>query len=403
MTGQTSLAGLLTRQWIGFGLVILLGSSSFALLALFVLEDSFIDARLREVAAMHADSPASPLPQGYARLEQAQLDTELLERTHGMREGWIREFRLRDGRYLHVLALPTPVHRPAFLLFEAKAALRVNQSLPRGLLVLLASATVLIGLAWLLATRFVNRLDSRMQALLSAAANNDCGHALRLSAAAEPILELRALGLALADAWQARLDALARESETLAFLAHELRTPLQSARGSLALLRQQPGHAQAMARLQRAINRLSRGSHAVLLLASGEIEIPRRGSAIRPIVLALLEEFAAMADARAQCFALEIDVDAEWSLSEEVAETVLANLILNAISHGGAGSIHIQWADNELSISNPLDVLHGDAGGSAGFGLGLELSRRLLARFAWRLHQAQHADRMVTRLQTSVR
>ncbi len=407
MTRPTSLARLLTRQWIGFGLLILVGASLLALLALFVLEDSFIDARLREVAAAHTDAPASPLPRGFVRLEQGQLNSEIAARTQGMQAGWIREFRLDDGRYLHVLGLPVAANSQAYLVFDAEATLRVNQALPRGLMLVLVLASALVVAAWLLAQRLVRRLDARIQALLAAAAGNDSSQALRLTAASEPILELRALGLALATAWQDRLDALAREHETLAFLAHELRTPLQSARGSLALLRQQPAHALALARLERAINRLSRGSHAVLMLASGEPVATAHNSAVRPNVLALVEEFAAMAESRSQQFELAIDVDAQWPLSEEVAETVLANLMLNAITHGGAGSIRIEYAKFELTISNPLASAPANPKGEAlettGYGLGLELSRRLLARFDWVLEQSQHADRMVTRLRARSR
>ena len=201
----------------------------------------------------------------------------------------------------------------------------------------LARATA--ALAWLLSRWLVARIARRARGLVERIGGSPDPASLRAFAEREEIAEFSQLALWAADSWKARLHALAVERETLAFLGHELRTPLQSARTSLALLQDDRDNEEAWKRLQRAQNRLLRASHSVLWLASDAGPPVDVGCAIGPLLAGLVGEFSTLAHARGQTLALGVPEGLRWALPEEVAETVVANGLLNAIQHGGPGRI----------------------------------------------------------------
>jgi signal transduction histidine kinase len=138
---------------------------------------------------------------------------------------------------------------------------------------------------------------------------------------------------------------------------------------------------------------VSRASHSVLWLASaaGTEPLPRVPTA--PIAEALIAEFAPLAVQRGQPLQLQTSA-AAWPMPVEVIETVLANLLLNAIQHGGPGPVRLMIDDNGAQIDNAL----ASEPALPGFGLGLVLVERLLQRFGWKLTCEPLPDRMRSRL-----
>ena len=373
-----SLRRLLVLQWTLFAAALLIGLAVVAALALFVLEDSFIDQRLlageRALAQGHAPEPPLRLmrPQDFPVARR-----EALSHLHA---GALREFRLAPDRYVHLRALAPDAEGPRFLVLDAQDQLRVGPALRRSLPVLLGALGAVLALAAWLALRFVRRIDAAMQDLLRTLDRSADAAALRLAAASQPVAELQRFGNALADALDARLAALQRESETLRFLAHELRTPLQSARLALASLAPSDRQHAATKRLQRSLQRLERASAAVLWL--GEATPAVDAVEVGPLLDALLEELAPLAAQRNQRFAPSVQGALHWQLPPAAVEAVLGNLLLNAIQHGAPGLIEIHLSRESLSIRNPA-ASDEDA---SGFGLGLVLSARLLGRIGWELH-----------------
>jgi signal transduction histidine kinase len=374
VSGKQRLGRVLARQWIAFTLLLFAGFAAMALLLLYLLEDSFIDQRLRTVAA---GLPATALPEGFAVHARDAAPEELRTRMRGAPTGAIREFRLGDGRYVHVLAARTRDEADVLLAFDVTDQLRVNAALRQAWPWLLGMAALLALGAYALAAAFARRVSRQAGALLAQVAGTPDPASLRMLAESAPIHEFAELARRQAQAWEARLAVLQAERKTLAFLGHELRTPLQSARTSLALLQADRGDAPAWTRLQRAVDRLARASNGVLWLASEATPTEDAGCAVRPLVDALATELAPMADARRQ--AIDVRGDAHWPLPEEVVETVLANLLLNAIQHGGPGRIDIALDDARATLSNPV----ADQAAGTGFGIGLQVVRRLLGRFGW--------------------
>lgn len=390
MSGKRRLRRVLAGQWVAFTLLLFAGFAAMALLLLFLLEDSFIDQRLRSVAAglPGVDVPAADLPGRFAVHPVATAPDELRKRMRGARTGAIREFRGDDGRYLHVLATRARDGSDVLLAYDVSDQLRVNAALRRAWPWLLLMAAALALGAWALATAFAARVAQQAGTLLAQVAGTPDPVRLRELADAAPIHEFSELARLQAHAWDARLAVLQAERETLAFLGHELRTPLQSARTSLALLQDDPANAAAWSRLRRAVDRLARASNGVLWLASDAAAAQVASCQVRPLADALAAELAPMAAARGQDICIR--GIARWPLPEEVAETVLANLLLNAIQHGGAGRIDIAIADAGLELANPVD----DNAAGSGFGIGLQVVRRLLGRFGWTVRRDDGATRV---------
>ncbi len=69
----------------------------------------------------------------------------------------------------------------------------------------------------------------------------------------------------------------------------------------------------------------------------------------------------------------------------EIAETIIANALLNAVQHGGVGTVEIEIDDSGLTVTNPLR----EFGSERGFGLGLKVACRLAERVEWRIETAQ--------------
>ena len=71
-----------------------------------------------------------------------------------------------------------------------------------------------------------------------------------------------------------------------------------------------------------------------------------------------------------------------WEAPWDVVETLLANLLLNAVQHGGEGTIVLEADDDGLVLRNPPQPADA-ANGPSGFGLGLRIVQRLAERIGW--------------------
>lgn len=376
-----SLRQALARQWMAFAAVLSLACAAIALLLLFVLEDSFIDRRLQAAATRVADpaAAAAPVPAGFQVLAWDVLPQDLHSRLAERKVGAIVEFRRTDGRYVHALSAKTAAGQPFVLVYDATDELTVGPGLSGGLVYALALLSLSLLCAWVLARAFVARASRRARELLrQVLASPDPQH-LEAMAAREPVREFGELLRLHAEAWRGQRAAIERERETLAFLAHELRTPLQSARTSLALLEEAPAHAStpALARLGRALGRLTRAGNAILWLGSDAAPVPERIHAATRLA-ALVEDLQPPAAARGQAIELRVSPGLYWEAPWDVVETLLANLLLNAVQHGGEGVVVLEADEEGMVLRNPPPVA-----GSSGFGLGLRIVERLATRIGW--------------------
>lgn len=382
MSRQRSLKRVLTHQWIAFTLLLAGLFFGMGILLLYILEDSFIDRRLKDVAStiVDLDTPP-PLPTQFSYFAVSALPEALRERFENHRIGHIEEFWRQDGRYVHALLTQTLEGAPFVLLYDATDELTVNAGIENSLPYALPLIALLALCAYAMAGAFVSRVGKQARRMVEQVRASADPESLRALADREPIEELSELARLNAEIWNDKLAAVESERRTLAFLAHELRTPLQSARTSLALLQDERANAPAWQRLQRALNRLIRASNSILWLSS-DSPLRAHGTApIHEIAAELAQEFAPLAATKGQTFELDIEGELTWPWPRDAVETVIANLLLNAIQHGAAGVIRIEATHPALSISNPCD----SQTGAGGFGMGLQIVERLIERFGWEI------------------
>lgn len=170
-------------------------------------------------------------------------------------------------------------------------------------------------------------------------------HALAKGAA----VPLFAVGRAIDDAVADAVDAYVRQRDHardafIGMLGHDLRLPLQSTMISASLLLEEPGGPPARiagvaARIVRSVARMSELISDILDFARGRlgggIPIVRKPTDLRPVVVRIIDEIAALhPDRDIRCLAAEApgDLIGEWD--EARVEQVVANLADNAIKHG---------------------------------------------------------------------
>ncbi|WP_202843073.1 sensor histidine kinase [Luteimonas saliphila] len=376
-----SLREALVRRWMLFAALLSLLFAGIALLLLFVLEDSFIDRRLQTVAAtLPADTRMASLPEHFALVPFTQLSPREQKRFGDRRAGAMAEFRRDDGRYVHARLVPAADGSRAVLLYDVTGELTVTPRLPAGLGYAVAVFVSTMLCAWLLASAFVGRAERRARTLVAQVRATPDPASLEALARAEPVGEFAEILQLHAEVWRSRHEAVERERETLTFLAHELRTPLQSARTSLALLQEAEAASPALQRLQRALSRLERAGNAILWLSSEATLAGAQHTHAASALGELIDELQPLAATRQQSFRVHIAPGLQWDAPWEAVETLLANLLLNAIQHGGAGAIEVEADATQLAIRNPPT-----AADAPGFGIGLDIARRLAARIGWEL------------------
>ena len=393
-----TLAAVLTRQWMLFAALVAALFSACALLLLFLLEDSFIDRRLKAAARSITDPVTAQraLPPEFRAYPADAAPLDIHARLPWAERAEPFEMRRADGSYVHVLLERTASGTPFVLVYDVTGDLTVSPRWRIGLL-LTSSATgvVLLG-AFLFARAFVSRVGNRASALVAEMKNTRDPVQLRVLAGKQDVQEFQQLLLLHADAWEAELASVEREAQTLAQLAHELRTPLQSARTSLAILaddRMDPG---AWERLERAVTRLARASTAILWMSSEREPLPEDSAECVPTIRALIDEFAPFAEARQQQIRLEIREPAHWSIPQDVADAIFGNVLMNAIQHGVPGIITVRIERDGIAVLNPAGASPG-----GGFGCGLQIVRRLADRVGWHLDVSHDARTVQARLSWS--
>lgn len=391
---RRSLRQALVRRWMLFAALLSLLFAGTTLLLLFILEDSFIDRRLQTVAAtLTADAGPAPLPEHFQLVPLAQLPAREQKRLGHRHIGAMAEFRRDDGRYVHARLVSAADGSRAVLLYDVTGELTVTARLPAGLAYAAAVFILTLLCAWLLASAFVGRAERHARRLVAQVRATPDPASLEALARDEPVSELAEILQLHAEVWRGRHEAVERERETLAFLAHELRTPLQSARTSLALLQEAEAASPALQRLQRALSRLERAGNAILWLSSETTLAGAKRTHAASAMRELVDELQPLAATRMQSFRVRIAPELRWDAPWEVIETLLANLLLNAIQHGGAGGIEIEADASRLAIRNPPT-----AADAPGFGLGLDIARRLAARIGWQLEMRTSVEQVCCKL-----
>lgn len=361
-----------------------------SLLTAFMIEDVFLNNRLLAVAEAVSANPGntSRVPPGFVVYRMTDVPDDMRAEIPTQEIGRPFEMRLRSDKYVHGVVFLPPAGEMFLVIHDVTDEMAVKPLLSVFLPIYGGFALVLIAVARLLARSFSAKTGREIARLMDGAKAAKTSLELLALAEKQDVIEFRELVQLQAECMQSYETATARERQTLAYLAHELRTPLQSAQTSVDLLMDSPANAGPLTRLRRALSRLGRASNAALWLASDRDLAGADAANLGQIASALVEEFRPLADSCGHCLSLRLPVGALPLVAApaEVIEAIVANLVLNAIQHGAPGTISIDIDVQRIRISNA--VHQGDS--TCGFGLGLEIVERLTRRVGGAITTLQH-------------
>lgn len=196
-------------------------------------------------------------------------------------------------------------------------------------------------------------------------------------------------------------EGLVREREFVSHASHELRTPIAVIRSSVELLHklEEKGPSKGA----NAIRRIDHASHTMTDLTETLLWLSRQDhdelavSDIQPggMLSALVQDLQYLLTGKQVNVELATD-EAVCSISPTALRIVCGNLIRNAFQHTQSGTVTISQSGHTLTIVNREDDAEqcDDPAGNdeLGYGLGLELVKRVTAKLGWTYQHRFTAD-----------
>ncbi|CAA0080557.1 Swarming motility regulation sensor protein RssA [Zhongshania aliphaticivorans] len=186
-------------------------------------------------------------------------------------------------------------------------------------------------------------------------------------------------------------ETLEREQKFLRHASHELRTPIATISSNIELMKKI--HPNPEPNEKRIIDRIDRASTTMRHLTETLLWLSREDSTDLPTqeirLDLLLEQCHQDLQYLLQDKAVTVNIDTENAtvlLPHVPAKILLDNLIRNAFQHTQEGEVNIYQRGTHVRICN-REIDHDKSlNEELGFGLGLDLSRKLAERFKWRYH-----------------
>lgn len=394
------------RLMLAFAAITLAVAALFGLYAAvfaYAVEDSFFEAMLeREAAWLETERarsggwtvPRDPAMRVFTDADALPDNVGALLRAEPER----REFPGADGRHYHLRALAPDSSAPAWLLAEVSGQLVVRPMRDDLLRILAWSGAAAVALALLLGGWLASRMTAPLSRLASVVSEMTPDRLPAGFAGDFRDDEVGVLARAL-DTLGARLrDFVTRERAFTRDASHELRTPLAVIRGACERLAGErdlsPRARSDLAHVLQSAQSLEQTVAMLLALAREEhAESETAAQPLLPLVERVVVEQAPLLADRPVNVIVNVPHDAVTALPPAVAQILLANLIGNAFAHTARGEVRIEATGGRLQIANrdmtspasQVDALayapFAHREGSAGFGLGLSILRRVCERY----------------------
>ncbi|MFM2042417.1 MAG: hypothetical protein RLY86_993 [Pseudomonadota bacterium] len=397
----------------GLGVCALFGGVSF--LFAFVVEDAFFARMLAEEVARQQTAlrtTGQPLPplRGFVSIHLAPDTLPPALRTRLTAAPMAEEAAGDDGLHYHILRfVPPGSSRTAYAVAEVSRDLVVRPLAGEILTLLTLLSFAMAAVATVLAVWLGRRATGPLTRLAGqvAAAGPD-GLPRRLADGIPPGEEIHVLASSLDGAMARIATLIEREKAFTRDASHELRTPLAVIRANADLLAgradRQPPEAAALARIARACRDMERTLDLLLTLAR---DADHRVAATPVRLGGLVERAVVDLPEGGGDPPVEITVTVPDGCTVQapapVLAIILANLIGNAVRHGGGAPVSITWAAPWLEIRNggpglspavAASLFQPGAKGtdSPGWGLGLSIVKRLCDRHGLDLEIAEPAE-----------
>jgi signal transduction histidine kinase len=201
--------------------------------------------------------------------------------------------------------------------------------------------------------------------------------------------ELNSLAKIVQSSLQSVQESLDREQQFLAYASHELRTPIAVSRTNTELLRKMivkeisvEKQLQVIDRIERAALNMTDLTETLLWLnRNTDKAIPTQNVSIGGLTQQLFEELTYLLNGKDVQVTIKTDQTTQ-PLPEALCRIIINNLIRNAFQHTAEGQINITQKDNTLVIENQ-NLQESQGLNELGFGLGLELTERIVRQYQW--------------------
>ncbi|MGF1681279.1 sensor histidine kinase [Photobacterium minamisatsumaniensis] len=193
-------------------------------------------------------------------------------------------------------------------------------------------------------------------------------------------------------------ESLEREQRFLGYASHELRTPIAVTRTNAELLRKMITEEIAPEKQLAVLDRIERAGFTMTYLTETLLWLNRQEGKSLPshsfVVGELVQQIESDLHYLLQSKEVEVHVsvdESELVLPEGLCRIVMANLIRNAFQHTQQGKVEIEQLGNRFSIVNhSYNSPHEQD--DLGFGLGLELTQRLITQYGWQYQTIKSND-----------
>lgn len=206
-------------------------------------------------------------------------------------------------------------------------------------------------------------------------------------------------------------EGLDREQRFLGYASHELRTPIAITRTNTELLRKMiekdisvDKQLQVLERIERASFNMTDLTETLLWLnRKTDKSIPLISISIGKLTEQLLEELTYLLSGKNVEVKIKTD-ETVLLLPQALCRIVINNLLRNALQHTTEGKIKIIQAGSKLIINNrefdsqeienieQIEKTENQLKNELGFGLGLELTERLIQHYAWQYKNVATKD-----------
>ncbi|MFA0057207.1 MULTISPECIES: sensor histidine kinase [Vibrio] len=209
--------------------------------------------------------------------------------------------------------------------------------------------------------------------------------------------ELNTLANIIRDSLSSVQSGLEREQKFLGYASHELRTPIAVTRTNSELLEKLIQKGKSPEKQLEVIDRIKRAGFTMTdltetllwLTRQQDKDLPVESTHLGELLQQINHDLTYLLSGKAVIVNLESD-DTRCQLPLGLTRIVLSNLIRNAFQHTDSGTVDIVQSGSKVTIVN-----HNTDGtiedNHLGFGLGLELTEKLLAQYQWQYHNQELA------------
>ncbi|MDE3896601.1 MULTISPECIES: sensor histidine kinase [Vibrio] len=184
-------------------------------------------------------------------------------------------------------------------------------------------------------------------------------------------------------------EGLEREQRFLGYASHELRTPIAVTRTNSELLKKmilkkldEDKQLEVLERIERAGYTMTDLTETLLWLNRQEDKtLPFSDLVIGDLITQIDHELEYLLQGKEVKVSIKVDAT-QHSLPHGLCRIIITNLIRNAFQHTYQGEVIIEQSGSRLVITNH-SVSQGDREEELGFGLGLELTERLINQYGW--------------------